>query len=62
MPGSRSVPLENLLESIPDPVIIRSRLVKSIQHVALLRALLRVAERKADYEKRAAAGGEASSA
>ena len=45
-----------LLDSIPDPVTLRTWLADTIRHAALLRSLLRVAERKAQYLKRMAQG------
>lgn len=38
-----------LIESIPDPNTVRTLLAESIRQAALLRSLLRVAERKAQY-------------
>ena len=37
---------ENLLDAIPDPPTIRSRLASSLREQDLLRSLLRVSERK----------------
>jgi hypothetical protein len=42
-------PPQALLDSIPEPDIIRTWLGQSIKQAALLRSLLRVAERKANY-------------
>lgn len=43
-----------ILQGIPDPDTVRDWLAKSIREAALLRSLLRVAERKASYERTAA--------
>jgi hypothetical protein len=40
-----------ILEDIPDPDTVRGWLTESIREAALLRSLLRVAERKASYER-----------
>jgi hypothetical protein len=59
---------DRLLDSIPDPATVRAWLARSIRQAALLRSLLRVAERKAGYRDPAAkpsggsAGGEQPSA
>jgi hypothetical protein len=45
---------QTLIEAIPDPDTVRGWLAKSIQQAALLRSLLRVAERKAQYLERTA--------
>jgi hypothetical protein len=45
-------PPQTLIESIPDPDTLRNWLAESIRQAALLRSLLRVAERKAQYLER----------
>ena len=45
---------EILLDTIPDPNTVRGWLAESIRRAALLRSLLRVAERKANYRERTA--------
>jgi hypothetical protein len=52
MKETRTPPSIDLLDSIPDPTIIRTWLADSIRQAALLRSLLRVAERKAQYRDR----------
>jgi hypothetical protein len=39
-------PTDNLLDAIPDPLTIRSRLAQLMREQDLLRSLLRVSERK----------------
>jgi hypothetical protein len=50
---------DTLLEAIPDPDTVRDWLTRSIRRSALLRSLLRVAERKARYREGTASKGEA---
>jgi hypothetical protein len=45
---------EPLIEKIPDPQTVRDWLAKAIRQAAILRSLLRVAERKATHQSRAA--------
>jgi hypothetical protein len=52
MPDSTLLLPEKLLASIPDPDTVRTWLADSIRQAALLRSLLRVAERKAQYRER----------
>jgi hypothetical protein len=46
MPNSQSPAPESVLDSIPDPDTVRDWLAGSIRQSALLRSLLRLAERK----------------
>lgn len=48
MPDTLPLP-EKLLEEIPDPETVRGWLARSIRQAALLRGLLRLAERKANH-------------
>jgi len=59
MPSAKRSKPESLLTSIPDPDTIRSWLSEAIRQAALLRGLLRVAQRKASYQNRAPARPEA---
>ena len=52
MPETKTLLPETLLESIPDPDTVRGWLARSVRVTALLRSLLRVAERKASYRER----------
>jgi hypothetical protein len=45
--------VDRILRSIPDPDTVRRWLAEAIRDAALLRSLLRVAERKANYRERA---------
>jgi hypothetical protein len=58
MARRETVPPEIILDTIPDPDTVRSWLADSIRRAALLRSLLRVAERKANYRERSASGRE----
>jgi hypothetical protein len=51
MPDSHQLPPETLLASIPDPNTVRRWLAEAIREAALLRSLLRVAERKATFRE-----------
>lgn len=62
MPNFQLPPPEALLSAIPDPETVRGCLAAAIRDAALLRSLLRVAERKANYEERAVARREAAHA
>jgi hypothetical protein len=42
---------QSILQTIPDPDTVRAWLAECIREAALLRSLLRVAERKASYER-----------
>lgn len=46
-----------LIDAVPDPGTVRNWLARSIRQSALLRSLLRLAERKANLEERAARHG-----
>ncbi len=48
---------ERLLDNIPDPDTVRDWLARSVRQTSLLRSLLRVAERKAQYRDRQARTG-----
>jgi hypothetical protein len=63
MPDPSVLSSSELLDSIPDPAILRTWLADTIRHAALLRSLLRVSERKAQFlERRAESGREVSHA
>lgn len=49
MSDTKGVKPEAVLEVIPDPDTVRQSLGRTIRQAALLRSLLRVAVRKADY-------------
>ncbi len=49
MSDTKGVNPEAVLEVIPDPDTVRQSLGRTIRQAALLRSLLRVAVRKADY-------------
>ena len=49
MSDRKGVNPEAVLEVIPDPETVRQSLGRTIRQAALLRSLLRVAVRKADY-------------
>lgn len=49
MSDTNGVNPEAVLEVIPDPETVRRSLGRTIRQAALLRSLLRVAVRKADY-------------
>lgn len=53
MPEPQAPPSETLLDAIPDPDTVRRWLARTIRQAALLRGLLRLAERKAHYAHRA---------
>jgi len=53
MPDIQTPQPEPFLDAIPDPDTVRNWLAQSIRESALLRCLLRVAERKAILEARA---------
>ena len=50
MPNCHQQAPKTLLESIPDPDTVRRWLADAIREAALLRSLLRVAERKANLQ------------
>ena len=54
MTDSRATPQPDLIEQIPDPDTVRSWLSDSIRRAELLRSLLRVAIRKAAFDRPAA--------
>jgi len=51
MADTRSQPQPDLIEKIPDPDTVRCWLAESIRRSELLRSLLRVAIRKAAFER-----------
>jgi hypothetical protein len=51
MPNSHQLAPKTLIESIPEPDTVRHWLADAIREAALLRSLLRVAERKANLQR-----------
>jgi hypothetical protein len=57
MPDPSAASSRKLLDSIPDPATVRTWLADTIRDAAMLRSLLRVAERKAQVLERAVERG-----
>jgi hypothetical protein len=53
MADPRPDPQPDLLDQIPDPATVRDWLAESVRRSDLLRSLLRLAKRKAAYERTA---------